>query len=121
MKPIANQRGNLAEFAQQALQFRERQGIRSVREGFCGIVMHFEENAIHTHRNARPGERLDKFRLSTAGFSSGTGKLHGVSRIEDHGKAELFHLRVAESVASSRHRSTVKAHSRIVKVIPSTE
>ena len=54
------------ELLQCSFQFRQGQGIRSVRFSFRGIVMHFHEESVHAHSNRRTREHRDKLRLAAA-------------------------------------------------------
>ena len=67
----------------------EGQGIGTIGESGCGIVVGFKKETVDTGRDSGAGERLDEFRLSAAGMALSTRELHGVSDIVDDGIAEF--------------------------------
>ena len=67
----------------------EGQGIGTIGESGCGIVVGFKKEAIDAGRDSGAGERLDEFRLSAAGMTLSTRELNGVSDIVDDGTAEF--------------------------------
>ena len=67
----------------------EGQGIGTIGESGCGIVVGFKKETIDAGRDSGAGERLDEFRLSAAGMALSTRELNGVSDIVDDGIAEF--------------------------------
>ena len=67
----------------------ERQGIGAIGESLCRIVVSFKKETIDAGRDSGAGERLNEFRLASAGMALSTRELNGVSDIVDDGIAEF--------------------------------
>jgi len=67
----------------------EGQGIGTIGESGCGIVVGFKKETIGAGRDSGAGERLNEFRLASAGMALSTRELNGVSDIVDDGIAEF--------------------------------
>ena len=53
-------------FLEHSAQLRGLQRIRPVGLGFFGVVVDFQEHAIHARPHGRPRQHRDKFRLPPA-------------------------------------------------------
>ena len=82
------------DFLQHAAQAGQLQGVGAVGERFFGMVVHFQENAIHAGGDGRSHQQGNELWLAATDRALAVAgrrrQLHGVSCVEHHGR-ELAH------------------------------
>jgi hypothetical protein len=81
--PAADYCGKFFEAFEEGGELGKREGVGAVGEGFGGVVVGFEEDAVDACGYTGAGERFDEFGLAAAGVALATGDLDGVRNVED--------------------------------------
>src|SRR4051812_20022356 len=82
---------NFDEPAQQSLHILERHHVWTIGRSAIGVLMRLYEKRGNSNRDGRPCEHRDKLSLSSRCCSLSARLLHGMGRIEYHGRSGASH------------------------------